>query len=160
MPVDLFELPTLDRRRNCECCGYPTLNIPEGVGGETEWASSTTACDLCEWESAALGDDGDPIPSPEEDRNDGLALDVARRHLERYGSIYDPDNLPLWKVSAPSAWMVEARYALRAAYGELRHAPVANRWKPWARVRMAEGELRAAMLAQQAQDEEFANGAP
>ena len=60
MMPDVFELPTLDRRRFCECCGYPSLFLPHDVDGSPEWETGATACDLCEWESTPLTREGEP----------------------------------------------------------------------------------------------------
>ena len=160
MAVDLFELPMLERRRYCECCEYPTLAIIDDVDGAPEWTFSGTACDLCEWESASLDNEGEPEATLAEERNDGLSLAVARAQLERYGSIYDPVSLPPWKLSAPSIEVIEARVALRAAYAEAQKASLAERWTPWETVQAREAELRGVLAAQQARDEELTDGAP
>jgi hypothetical protein len=116
MPVKVLESPRLDRRRYCECCGFPSLFIDDYEDGSLDWASSTCACDLCEWESRRLDAQGDPVSTPEEERNDGLTLEQARANFARFGFIYDPSDLPMWKPSAPSSSVQEARRALREAY--------------------------------------------
>jgi hypothetical protein len=159
MPIELFELPWIARRRYCECCGFPTLGIPDDRDGAPDWEGSATACDLCEWDSAPLGVDGEPRPSSDEERNDGLALDAARQRLERHGSIYDPADPPPWKLSAPSAHVVDARAALRASYAAVLDVPLAERGERWELADAAERELAAAMAAQREQDEALANDA-
>jgi hypothetical protein len=159
MPIELLELLFVARRRYCQCCGYPTLGVPDGTDGEPEWDVSATACDLCEWDSAPLNVDGEPLTSSDEERNDGLTLDVARQQVEQHGNIYDPASPALWKVSTPSAQVVQTRGALRAVYDALLDASVAERLGLWETVEAAERELAAAMASQRDQDEAFTNEA-
>lgn len=148
MAPDVFELPTLDRRRFCECCGYPSLFLPDNVDGTPEWDAMSTSCDLCEWESVRLTPDGEPRESSEEERNDGLTLDAARERLERYRSIYDPAELPVWKLSPPSDAVNNARDVLRSAYQDVMAVPLPERWSPWAAVLVAERALFDALRTQ------------
>src|SRR5215213_8191479 len=119
MPVRLFESPTLDRRRYCECCGVPSLFVADDMDGSPDWQASNTACDLCEWVSRPLSEAGEPIGESDEAGNDGLTLEQARANVQRYGTIYDPAELPEWKVAPPSADVVSARSALRHVYAGL-----------------------------------------
>jgi len=158
MPVKVFEAPTLFRRRYCECCGYPSLGIFDMEDGSTDWTSTGCACDLCEWESQPLDARGDPLNTPEEERNDGLTLEQARANLARFESIYDPSDLPEWKLSAPSPEVEDARRTLREAYEALAAAASGAQWEPWDAVLEAERSLSDALATQQAADEEQVAG--
>lgn len=169
MPVKLLEFyTTFERhwRRYCECCGFPSLGVPEvdarpfdgephteliGVPG---WESGSRHCDLCEWESRQLDDKGDPVSILLEEPNDGMTLEQARANFARFGSMYDPSNLPEWKVSAPSAEVQDARRVLREAYEAVLVAGPDAEKEAWHAALEAEWNVRAALEAQQAADEE------
>jgi hypothetical protein len=87
-----------------------------------------------------------------------MTLDQARANLARFGSIYDPNDLPDWKVSAPSPAVQEARRALREAYEALAAAEPGTQWEPWNTVTEAERNVRDALAAQQAADAEHFAG--
>ena len=133
MPVALLETPTLERRRYCECCGFPSLIVPDisedydnpnwVSAGSPWWAGSVCACDLCEWESRPLDEQGDPLSTSEDERNDGVTLEQARANVARFG-----DTL------------------MAAKPGE--------QWEQWNAVTEAERNVRGALIAQQAADEE------
>lgn len=169
MPVKLFEFDTtLTRhlRRYCECCGFPSLSVPDvdaqpyngdprpDLSGVPGWETSNRHCELCEWESQQLDAQGDPVSVLLEEPNDGITLEQARANFARFGSIYDPSNLPDWKVSVPSPDVQEARRALREAYEVLMATEPDARKEPWNGVTDAERYLHAALEAQQAADEE------
>jgi hypothetical protein len=154
MPITLFETPTLDRRRHCECCGAPSLSVPDGTDGRPDWGMSTNACNLCEWVSRPLTDAGEPSEEEsDEERNDGLTLERARANIERHGSIYDPADLPAWKLAPPSPDVVSTRSTLRGAYSALDSDARVTPWDRWAAVTEAEYAVRDALAAQQAADE-------
>jgi uncharacterized protein YcaQ len=121
--------------------------------GSTDWENSGGTCDLCEWENRPLDAQGDLVGAPREEANDGLTLEQARANYARFGSIYDPDVLPEWKLAAPSPAVQEARRTLREAYEALMAAPPGAQWERWNVVIEAERGVRDALAAQQAEDE-------
>ena len=153
MPVKLFEPPALDRRRYCECCGFPTLFVADDIDGRPDWQMSTSACDLCEWVSRPLNEAGEPIEVSDEEHNDGLTLTQARANVARNGTIYDPRDLPVWKVAPPAPDVVSARTMLRRAYEGVETESISALWERWAAVTEAERALRDALAAQQGADE-------
>jgi len=91
VPVALFESPTLERRRYCECCGFPSLFVPDVEprnrfewDGSPDWENSGGTCDLCEWESRPLDARGNPVRAPRDDANDRLSLEQARANYARF----------------------------------------------------------------------------
>ena len=157
MTIELIEIGPLDRRRPCECCGFPTLAMPDEYEVDPAWELTSVSCDLCEWENRPLDRDGDvraDVPADEE-RNDGLSLDAARSHFGRFLSIYHPDEPPIWKVAPSSDDLVQAREALRAAYEDVLKIDVPERYEGWERVREREAALGDALAAQRTRDAEF-----
>lgn len=163
MSVELLEVDPFDRRRFCECCGLPTLGIPERPDGSLEWEYAASACDLCGWQSRALDVDGDPgADGSDEERNDGVSLEVARANVKVFGSIYDPGQLPEWMPSPPSEAVRQAREALARAYRAAVDASMSDssdRYAHWETARAWEAELRECLRVQQQADEDLASGA-
>jgi hypothetical protein len=154
VPIKLLELDPFDRRRYCECCGCPTLGIPEDSSAAPDWTFGARACDLCEWESAVLDEAGNVSQHAEtaETRNDGLSLAIARANFDRFLSIYDPDDPPVWQVSAPDMDVLECRAALRRAYSMLPTDMRADSYKHWLGIRALEHQLRTALRGQRERD--------
>jgi hypothetical protein len=158
--IDLLDIDPSDRRRYCECCGCPTLVVPDYTA-QPEWAFAATACDLCEWENAALDESGNLHPKDGEDevRNDGLSLEAARSNFARFLSIYDPDAPPVWRVSAPSPEILAQRKQLLTAYVAVSSPESADAYGQWLRIRELERSLRALLQSQQERDADIADGA-
>ena len=157
MTFEPIEIGPLDRRRPCECCGFPTLLVPDEYEPDPRWDLTSVSCILCEWESRPLDQDGDvrtDVPSDEE-RNDGLSLEVARSHFARFLSIYNPDEPPIWKVAPAIAEVLDARDALRAVYEEVLALDIPDRYERWEDVRGREYALHDALTVQRSRDEDF-----
>ena len=157
MRVDVVRLNALVIRRRCECCEFPTLPMPDELEFDADWSYTPTACDLCEWESRPLDFDGNVRnnASSDADRNDGLSIERAREHFGRFLSIYDPNDLPQWKMGAQSAIVLERRRALRAAYAGAEMSSEHDRPALWSTIFGCEGALRQALAAEQADAEEL-----
>ena len=156
MTVELIVLGPLDRRRCCECCGFPTLGVPDEHEPDPEWELTRTSCELCEWDNRPLDRTGDvrtDLP-PDEERNDGLSLATARAHYAQFLSIYDPADPPTWRVTPPRAEVTEARAVLRTAYEAALACEIPGRYERWGDVQRCEYALCYA-LAEQRHDDEF-----
>jgi hypothetical protein len=154
MTVELLEAGVFEQRRRCECCGLPTLAIYNEGEPDFAWDLTPTSCDLCEWDSHPLDVNGNISPSSasDEERNDGLSLETARANFARFSSIYDPDDLPGWKLSPPTDNIVSLRSKLRSAYtGLLAHGSDPG-FEQWGQVHECERALSAALTAQRELD--------
>ena len=143
MTVELLEVGVFERRRRCECCGFPTLAIYKEDDPGFRWDLTPTSCDLCEWDSRPLDVNGDISPSSasDEDRNDGLSLETARANFARFSSIYDPNDLPDWKLSPPDDGIVSLRTELRSAYTDVLAHGSDPGFERWGRVHDCERAL-------------------
>jgi hypothetical protein len=118
---------------NCPCCGYPTF----------EQNDPPPHCMLCEWEEPASGEEGE------------VTLDQSRANFAKFGTIYDPHQLPGWMPKPPSAAVRAAREQMRAALDpmalERRPDNLAALWRSfysaWGTLRAAEARDVAAMAA-------------
>jgi hypothetical protein len=157
MTIELVAIGPLDRRRRCECCGFPTLGAPDEYEPDPQWDATLPACNLCEWESRPLDWSGDvrSDSTSDQDRNDGLTVDTARNNFARFLSIYDPENLPPWKIGPPSSDIVDRRQELSAAYNRLPNIIGSDGYEAWKRVRACEAALWQALKADQARNEEI-----
>jgi hypothetical protein len=158
MTVELLEVGVFERRRRCACCGFPTLAIYNEGDPGFRWDLTPTSCDLCEWDSRPLDVNGDISPSSasDEDRNDGLSLENARANFARFSSIYDPSDLPDWKISPPGDAIVSLRTELRSAYTDVVAHGSDPGFERWGRVHDCERALSAALVAQQEHDQDAA----
>jgi len=158
MTVELLEVGGFERRRHCECCEFPTLAIYNESELDFRWNLTPTSCDLCEWDSRPLDVNGDISASApsDEQRNDGLSLETARANFGRFSSIYDPDDLPDWKVSPPGDDIVSLRVALRSAYMDVLAHGSDPGFERWGRVHDCERALAAALADQREHDQDLA----
>ncbi len=158
MTVDLLDVGVFERRRSCECCGFPTLAIYNEGDPGFGWDLTPTSCDLCEWDSRPLDVNGDISPSSasDEDRNDGLSVETARANFARFSSIYDPADPPDWKVSPPADGIVGLRADLRSAYTDVVAHGSDPGFERWGRVHECERSLSAALDAQRKHDQDAA----
>ena len=155
MSVEIIPLNVLDHRRRCECCHYPTLVVSSEYPTMGDWQYAIRSCPLCDWESRALTDRGEPDPNAESDeqRNDGLSVLQARINFERFLSIYDPDEPPPWRGLPPSARVLGLRRSLSEAYQTLLATEQPSPFPLWEQVRAYEAALRQASADQQAEEE-------
>ena len=158
MTVELLEVGPFERRRRCECCEFPTLAIRNEDELDFRWNLTPTSCDLCEWDSRPLDANGDVSASSpsDEERNDGLSLATARANFARFSSIYDPNDLPDWKLSPPDDGIVSLRTELLSAYTDVLAHGSDPGFERWGRMHDCERALSAALAAQRERDQNAA----
>ena len=101
----------------CECCELPTLFIVADRDEEAEWSETSLGCTICGWENLPADENGQLRDRDSaEDRNDGIALSEAKRHLAQYGWMYDPDKPPAWLGGPISLDERRLRQELRDTY--------------------------------------------
>jgi hypothetical protein len=158
MTVELLEVGPFERRRRCECCQLPTLAVyNEGEPG-FRWDLAPTSCDLCEWDSRPLDANGaiDASSPADEDRNDGLSLETARANFAHFSSIYDPNDLPDWKISPPAGDIVALRDELRSAFTDVLAHGSDPELERWGLVHECERALSTALEEQRKNDQDLA----
>jgi len=156
MTDEFVEIAGFDRRRLCDCCQLPTLAAPDEYDSDPQWELIPAACDLCEWESRPFDAKGAlRSDSSDEERNDGLTVEEARVNFARFLSIYDPDNPPAWRLTPPSAEVLERRRALRAAYIAVLVHDAPDSTERGEHVQACENALRQSLAGERARNAEI-----